>query len=358
VAAKQKAKAPKAKQKALKAPKGRSKYSKFSAPQKAAYQKASRQAIQKAQFRTQVAKLQARRLQGAAKATRKLNLKYQQAVRARVKVLAQTRTYRQTVSGRQNRVLRVQAAHALFKSQSVATNRQFAYLGERIHRKTTVLQTVTTKQAANQVTSFRKQARKAAIRKQALKPVSGKRPGRPKRKTTRTKKSSAYTHLGKAAGLAAANSISARVKAATSSHKTPAKSKKRKAAVNQQWVSRGWITGGNTAGRENCVAVALANHMFLWTGRRMDAHDLDWLSEFGGDTLPSCLVLAQSLGLVASYERLWSAVPGSLIGYESPYGPHAGVLASANLVVSWGDVTPLNAEIEEAWAAEWLPSSR
>lgn len=364
MAAKAKAKPAKTRQKPLKGVKAskRSSLPKMTPVQFKAYQKARQSAIQKAQFRDAVARLQRRRLQGAAKAERKLAVKLQQAISARIKARAVRATYQQNVSGHQARILRLATARRLFQAQSVATQHQFAYLGERIHKRTTVLQTVTTKQGSEQVTAQRLRAaqRRARLRHQKLPKGPKKKVGRPKGKHSISPAARAagkaqrarYNAIGRAAGLAAARHVS--TAQAASPKKKPAKAKVRKAAGDCPELTHDWVTAGNDRSRENCITVAMANHLLLHTGYRMDDGYVHALHRVTDGTIEDALWWAWT-GLwwdgtrIYDYEPLEIPEPGCLIGF----GDHAAVLLGNDQMISWGSVVPMKAGVEEAWRIRW-----
>lgn len=321
---------PKAAAKAHKAPKKANKNPNFSAVQWKAYQAAARKAVRASQAQA----LRQRRLQAAGKATTKARAAATAARNARIKVHAVHQTYLQTVSGGQSKTLRVQAARRLFQVQSVATQKAFSARGQAIHAHTTRLQTVTSSQASSQQARFSASARKALAHK---KPGTRKAAGRPS-----TGRSAA---AGKVAGLAAARSTPAGPKV---------KSKPRKAAltrVRDPHFGNDWLVAGNDQGAENCTAVAVANHRLAWTGYRMTGEEI---AALGTGSIRD--VLKRAPGVTEM--RPMRPVTGALIGYESEYGPHAGVLLARQRVVSWGESVPLEAYIEEAWFVRWRQSSK
>ena len=325
----------------------------MSAAQRGAYQKAAQAATKAAQTQHNATTLQERRLQGAAKARSKLAAKGAQLFSARIKTNAVSQTYRQIAQAHQSKGLRVQAAHNLFKAQSLATNRQFAYSGEAIHLHTTVMQTLTNAQALNVA-----QRQSASARKRILAGASKKKPKAATKAKARTSRSP-YAAAANKAGLAAAAKIPSPSKTVKPKTKTqPAKV--RKAPGVTRTVNPEWITAGNDEDKENCVLVAVANHCLLHTGHRISESFIDYMGMYNAQTI------AQALGRVDVSEA-WTpatlteygmvnpedAKPGMLIGFEAENGPHCGVLMAGNMVVSYGEVVPLTAEIEEAWEATW-----
>ncbi len=352
------AKTPTAKKsaKAVKKSKSTSAQAGMSAAQRNAYQAASKAAIRTAQTQHNAVVLQQRRLQGAARARSKLAAKGVQLYAARIKTNAISQTYRQIAQAHQSKSLRVQAAHNLFKAQSLETNRQFAYSGEAIHLHTTVLQTLTNAQALTVAQRQSAMARKRILSRNP----SVKKPKtatKAKGKTSR----SPYTAVGKKAGLAAAAKIPKAPR-----HKTKTQpSKVRKAAGDTKTVDPEWITAGNDKDKENCVLVAVANHCLLHTGHRISDSFINYMGMYNAHTIAAALsrvdiseswtpATLTEYGMVNPED----AKPGMIVGFETRNGAHCGVLMPGNMVVSYGEVVPLTAEIEEAWEATWTMTSR
>lgn len=338
MAAKAPAKSKAAVAKTVKKSKTSSGLAKMTAAQTSAYQAASKTAMQKAQLQHNAVTLQQRRLQGAAKATGKLRQKRAQTIQARIGRNAVSATYKQIVYAHQSKTLRLQAAASLFKHAQVAQNRQFAYLGEALHSRTTTLQTLTSGQALSLEARYVAAARKTALRKN--KPAKG---GVSKSRTSK----SPYAAIGRSAGIQAA----ARVPA----------SKTRKAAgmgLIEKSPDRAWITAGNDLGEENCVAVAIANSLLYHTGYRVTDGQIIALDY---DDFSTALYHLWVWKLWAPQASLYDyrevpvheVRPGMIVGFETENGPHCGVLMPGHKVVSWGEVVPLEAEIEEAWVCEW-----
>lgn len=358
----------KAKPQANRASVAKSKGPHFTAVQWKAYDKAAKKARQQAQFRDEVAALQRRRLQGAAKATRKQALARQQAVQLRIRRNAVRQTWRQTAMGHQSKNLRLQAAHRLFRTQSIATQKQFAYRGISIWAHTTRMQTLTRSQAESQERAYAAAARKRAMANlswaKARRPVKTVAKGRPKG-SAGGKRGKYYT-VGRQSGLLAANATRPGPK------KTSKKPKARKAAIvrHETLADAQWITAGNDEGKENCVAVAIANHLLYHTGYRVP------------DDLVECLVGSFRVKRVdrmldfLDFLRVWGpeadlseyariepchAEPGMIVGFDVTVDgrakPHCGVLLSGNKVISWGEVVSLESEIDEAWSVHWTATT-
>lgn len=318
---------------------------KYTSAQFKAYQAASKTAIQHAQLTHNASVLQSRRLQGAVKARAKVAAKRQQVITARIKRNAIRSTHRQIVYAHQSRTLRIGAAARLFKAQQVAQNRQFAYQGEAIHSRTTTLQTLTDEQALTTEERYARAARRGLHKK----PKTGA-----KRKGATRK--SPYSAIGASAGRSAASRVPA--------------SKTRKAAGRMTTNAQTrWITAGNDLDKENCVAVAMANHLLYHTGYRVTDGQVDYLATYHGGNFANALsrldyssIWAPDVGL-SEYGQIYpdKVQPGMLVGFDVVVGgeevPHCGLLLEDNRVVSWGEITSLESKIDEAWEIVWTTKS-
>lgn len=166
-----------------------------------------------------------------------------------------------------------------------------------------------------------------------------------KPQTSRTKYASAYAS-------AFANSVARRVPASQKAAFKPRKAPRHLAAV----PDTPWITAGNDEGAENCVAVAIGNSLLYNFGYRVTDEQLELVKDHK---------LNRALWKIWHDEPWWPVelawyrwtdepAPGDIIGFESENGPHCGILLPGNKVVSWGEVIPLESEIEEAWTLKWL----
>jgi hypothetical protein len=173
-----------------------------------------------------------------------------------------------------------------------------------------------------------------------------------------------------AAKPAVRKSVTGRTAYATSvgriaARRVPAKqkvvSKTRTASGLTPAVNAEWITAGNDLGIDNCVAVAIANHRLLHTGHRLTDDVIRDMDHFAGRRLDFaiyCLYWDRLLFdefRIEDYDSVdpIKACPGLIVGFDTPRGPHCGVLLPDNKVISWGEVIPLDAEIEEAWFVKW-----
>lgn len=347
-----------AKSKSKKGSKTRSATAGFTAAQYSAYTKASKSAIQNAQLHHNATALQQRRLQAASKTRSKLSSKGAELMAARIKAHAIRQTYLQATSAHESKSLSVAAAHRLFKAQSVATQKQFAYSGEAIHARTTTLQTLTNAQALTKEEQLSAKARASAKATATRKKLLKKKPiGVRALKKAAPRKPSPYAAIGRKAGLAAAAKV--RVPSGISS-------KTRTAGGHMDHLvlpDTSWITAGNEKDKENCVAVALANHLLYHTGVRISDSQVDYLASFHGWTFAESLrridlnaIWSPGIGL-SEYGMLTEARPGDLVGFdvevEGKMIAHCGLLLEGGKVVSWGEIVPLPSAVDEVWEIVW-----
>lgn len=291
---------------------------KYTKAQQQAYTAASKAAVVKARFVSNVAAIQKRR---AIKVARS------KATVHRVKLYVKS--------------ARGKAAVVRLHNQSVQAN--FAAIRSRT---TTVQQAVNMEQRALIAASKR-----AAARKPAAKVA---------KKTAAPRKKSPYAAIGAKAGAAAAARVPASKKAAPS--------KTRTAARVTPAVNADWITAGNDEEVENCVAVAIANHLLLQTGYRVSSTELNHIAY--RDSIWKALTLLDDRG------DLWKGVgfseygmiapeeaePGDIVGFDVKVNgkrfSHCGVLMPESKVISWGQVIALESKVDEAWQVIWTVTSR
>lgn len=178
------------------------------------------------------------------------------------------------------------------------------------------------------------------------------------KKSAAPRRPSRYAAVGARAGAAAAANVPA--------PKTVAKksvSKPRKAAGITPSVNSEWITAGNDRDVENCVAVAIANHLLLHSGHRVSNHDLAYLMY--RDSVQKALTSLdynspwQGVGLSEyGMKAPEDAQPGDIVGFETGQGSHCAVLMPGNMVISWGEIVPLESEVDEVWEVAWTVTSQ
>lgn len=117
-----------------------------------------------------------------------------------------------------------------------------------------------------------------------------------------------------------------------------------------------WITAGNDEGTENCVVVAIANSLLYNLGFRVADEQLEFVRDQRINKALWRIWHDEPWQLVDLLWYRWTdePQPGDIIGFETDNGPHCGILLPGNKVVSWGEVIPLESEIEEAWTLKWM----
>lgn len=341
-------------------------------------------AAKKATIQQRAANLQKRSLATARRVTAISRRSYKAAAASRAVAYAIRQTSRQANAQRLSSATRRAAAARVFNATRIASSRKFVALGEATHARTSVLQTMTNSQAlayqtklsqkaaATARTNAQKKAaatRKLSTRNRTAKTAKkGKSPSKPKKKT-------GYSPAAIAAGLKAAGPISKQTKKQKLSMSKGSKTKARQAAQSKKAAAKvkakpkasvitpkvnvsDWITAANDQGIENCLSVAIANHLYAWTGYKMADDQVD---EIKGDTVYSAL---EYLKLHSPFENVkveefaqlthrHHDIPGSLIVFNPPEGCHAGVLLPHWKVVTWGEIVKLESEVEEAYYVRW-----
>lgn len=367
------------------------------AKQLKAYTKAAKSVAAKQQVQKNANAYRARRLATAKRVTATQRAAYKSAAASRAVQYATQKTYNQLSSGHQSSYLRKSAAKRVFNATRIASSRKFVALGEATHAHQSRMQTVTNAQAVSMEQKLRAKALKTAARTASRKArllKSLKKAGKVKKNATslpkgytvsttgtprliKTKKKAAakskvakarggYSRQAVQAGLKAAQGVkkreqaAAKVAKAAQSKKKAAKPKaKPKAAVVTPVVNSNWITAGNDRGIENCLAVAIANHLLHWEGYELDDAQVWALDELCDDK--TITVALHDL----QHRSPWSNVrlaevhylgtysgSGSLVGCTTKYGYHSG-LALDEGVVSWGEILKDDVSIAESWYLRW-----
>lgn len=369
------------------------------------FQAAAKKVTTQQRIAASAARTQKRRLATARRVTAISRRSYQAAAASRAVAYATRQTSRQANAQHLSSATRRAAAARVFNATRIASSRKFVALGEATHAHTSVMQTMTNSQAlANQTrisqkaaATARTNAKKKAAAFKKLKAQGkisksaktvpkgyginakgqlyktkvkkkGKSPAKPKKKA-------GYSPAAIAAGLKAAGPISKQTRkqklSMSKGSKTKAQqaSQSKKAAVKVKAKPKAsvvtprvnvsdWITTGNDQGAENCLPVAIANHLYAWTGYKMAD---DQVEEIKGDTVYDALELLKTASpfenvRVAEFAQLTQRhhdIPGSLIVFNPPEGCHAGVLLPNWKVVSYGEVIKLESEVEEAYYVRW-----
>lgn len=314
------AKKPAAKYKPVKNSKTIKSVSGFTARQRQTYNAVYYNALRSSVRQARVNRIMAQRVQAAATRARG---RQRAIVRTQVKILRGR--YVQARYGTNPGMPNVPLKSQLRKVQSIT-----AYLQARYGKKTYAI------------------TGKGSVRlnsKKSLGPaiMAAAKPAVRKAQTSRTPYANAYA---RAYATQAARRISPKAKV----------SKTRKAPRHLKALpDTPWITAGNDEGIENCVAVAIANSLLYNFGYRVTDEQLELVKDNK---------LNRALWRIWHDEPWWPVdllgyrwtdepEPGDIIGFESENGPHCGVLLPGNKVVSWGEVIPLESEIEEAWTLKW-----
>jgi hypothetical protein len=355
------------------------------------YNAAAKKVTASQNLRTKAASYRQRRLATAKRVTAKQRSAYKTAAASRAVSLAVQKTYQQTVSGHQAAYLRKSAAARVFKAQSIASSRKFVALGEGTHAHTSRMQTVTSAQAnaiekkliakatqtaktnaARKAKAFKHLKKIGKIGKNAKTIPKGysinvkgqlvKTKKRPKKVAVKKKKgSTGNSPAAIRAGLKAARTppTKAALKAAAQSKKKPVKAAaKPKASVITPAVNPRWVTAGNDKGVDNCLSVAIANHLLAWTDYRLDD---DQVNSIPGETVYDALRYLQEsdpfdnvhVEMFAELTDTHHDIPGSLICFYTPkHIEHAGLLLGSGMI-SWGEVSPIPETVTEAWYIRW-----
>lgn len=361
----------------------------LSAAQVKKYNAAAKKVTAKQNLRNKSASLRQRRLAAAKKSTAKAAASYKAAAGQRAVSLAVQRTYAQTVSGHQAAYLRKSAAKRVFQAQSIAASRKFVALGEQTHAHTSRMQTVTSGQATKIESQLIAKATRTAKTNAARKAAAFKalkRAGKisknaktvpkgysinVKGQLVKTKKSKAPKKAPKKkaglspaairAGLKAAHApaTKAALQAAAQSKKKAVKvAAKPKASVITPAVNSEWVTAGNDQGTDNCLPVAIANHLLAWTGYRLDD---DQVNSITGETVWDVLVWLQEtdpfdnvhLAMFAELTAAHHYLAGSLVCFDTPKRVEHSGLMLGDGVVGWGEIQDIPEVITEAWYIRW-----
>lgn len=369
------------------------------------FQKAARKVTARQRLATQAANLQKRRLATARRVTAISRRSYRAAAASRTVAYAVRRTSQQANAQHLSSATRRATAARVFNATRIASSRKYIALGEATHAHTSVMQTLTNSQALSQQAKISRKAaitaratakRKAAAfkRLKAQGKIAKNAKTLPKgyginakgqlyktktkkkgKSPTKPKKRAGYSAAAIAAGLKAAGPISKNNKRRKISQSKGAKTKAQQAAQSKKAAPKPkakpkasivtpmvnvseWIRAGNDEGAENCLAVALANHLYMWTGYKMDD---DQVQAMSGETVPEILRNMKKASpfvniRVAEWAELGPChygIAGSLIVFHTARGCHSGVLMPGRKVISWGEITDLESEVEEAYYVRW-----
>jgi hypothetical protein len=289
---------------------------------------------------------------GAAYATQKRAAAARGAAQtAAIAANATRMSWVQSKLGHQNAALRNRIEAGMYTHANIAGRLQYTQAGEQAYARQAVMRTVDQAQAYAYERSVFNRISKTAKKAVRSTVSTGK-------KTTLSKaQSAAIAKAGNTAGLAAA----AKVRTAP----------RRRGTMNIAEIEfdREWI--GNET-EPHCVAYAIANHLLYdrgTTGIRLHPADVAELAELAGpeptieEALWRAYMAAWPAGRqvrLADYKRVeddklrTARILGPLvIGYGTMFGDHCALSLPAGGVVSWGEIGPLKADIEEAWELTW-----
>lgn len=312
----------------------------MTAAQVKAYNSASKAQTKAAKIQANAKSYRSKRLATAKRTEAAARALYKSAASARTVAYATRRSSAQAISQHQTASLRKAAAYRVFNATRIASSRKFQAAGEALHARQNTLQTVTADQA---IAVERRLSAKATI--------TAKRRSAKTRKTTKTKSTSTKKKGLSQAAVKAGLSAASKVKSA----KTAAKPK---ASVITPAVNSEWVTAGNDQGVDNCLPVAIANHLLAWTNFRLDDDQVNLIQ---GETVYDALRFLEEtdpfdnvhVEVFAELTDTHHDIPGSLICFETPKRiEHAGLLIGSG-VVSWGEVSPMPEAISEAWYIRW-----
>lgn len=282
------------------------------------------------------------RLQAAQRTIAKYNAVRRQANTAAVAAFAVKQTALQSMRGHQNRNLQHRIFTDYGRHVTLLGRLQFAQAGERRYVTQAVMNTVTSKQATAYATYIYNLAQRGLRLASAT---------ASKQAPTRNRRMSALPASGYSVPGGPARPTTAR---------TP---RQRQAAASS--LVAGGPRSMDWLGRPedpNCVPVAAANALLFSTGFRMPRLLFRRFSRACGPkpTIPEALSILWELlrdsECPVRLVQFWPVarpVAGCIVGYESPYGPHAALALPGGLVASWGQEIACDETAEEAWAVSW-----
>jgi hypothetical protein len=197
-------------------------------------------------------------------------------------------------------------------------------------------------------------ARKAAVRSMAINAsaAQAKRGGLSKSMQSQTGSAAFYARTQ----ASAAAQVAAGANAAATIPSSP------KTAVGVKKSEGPWITAGNDEKYDCCIAVAIANHLWISTGLRLTDEQVWMLHAVGGgEDVEQTLEAASSGELwdnvhLEDYAKLETGEPlegALLISFPTDNGDHVALLLPDGKMASWGESYPVPDHVEEAWALKW-----
>lgn len=199
----------------------------------------------------------------------------------------------------------------------------------------------------------RARARAAAVRARAIAATAAQAKQGGLSRNMQSAASSAAFYARAQASSAAAQAAGANAAAAVPVPKT---------AVGTRKSEGPWITAGNDEKYDCCIAVAVANHLWLTTEIRLTDEQV-WMlhAAGGGKDIENTLKAAASGELwhnvvLEDYLKLEEGEPvegALLIAFPAENGDHVALLLPDGRMASWGESYDTPEYIEEAWALKW-----
>lgn len=315
-----------------------------------AYSAAASAARTRIAFRAASNRYRAYRLASAYASVKRANAAGALARTSAIAAYATRMSFVQSRLGHQNASLQARIETSMYNHANIAGRLQYSQAGEQAYAHKAILRTVDEAQAnAHETQVFR------AINKTAKKASKSTLNTKAKTKLS-VAQSAAISKAGNTAGLKAA----ARVRTAP---RSPGAGTRKPGA----WV------GDET--EPLCVAYAIANHLLYSRGAAgiaLTPADVARLSEAAGPepTIESALWAAYLTGWpnipqerpegrvrLADYREAADYFSQTrlplVIGYPTMFGDHCGLSLPGGEVVSWGAITTLKADVEEAWELTW-----
>lgn len=301
----------------------------------------------RAAFSMAVQNVIASRLSAAHKLRKIAAAQHSVARTAAIAAFAARQSYRQSRLAHQNAALQQRVFADYERHVQAASRAQYAYKGEKAYAHAAVMRTMTTVQATSYETAVWARAVKVA----------------------RAASNSTVRQPASAALKADLANIRANAQAAAlaAARATP---KGRTAPRPARLHPLGFMHGFGDPGGYDCLPAAVANHLLLDLGVRLDARQYSALVHVCGETgeveealfsLSRYTPWDLSAPLLTGYAPVpWNPARVLLVGYDSQEGRHAAVSAGNGNVVSWGEVLPLaetladGAVVEEAWDLLWV----
>ena len=357
-----------------------------------AYNAASNAAYRKLILQAQARGFRKNRLGAAHGMMKQYAVAYRNARAAAVANYATKQSYRQSVVARQNSALRARIRQDYARHSTLLGRAQFAQAGEKKWLHTSIMRTVNQQQAlSHEAKVMAAAARAAKAAAKAGKKKKKFKKGKKQKSSITAAQRKQIAATSRRAGLRAVHHMTkqqiahakavtakaqkqaqakAKAKAAAQSKKATVKKAKGRAAPMFMRPSLHpehsyWIPGGNDT-QPTCVMTAVANALFDQTGWRLPDEDiLYWTRRMRTDS-PSVEQVLKVLYRLQPWPQVkmlepfltdMYTLPYLIVGYETEHGPHAAYAFGTDSVVSWGELEPWPANVEEAWSCRFIARS-